>query len=431
MIRPDDIGGPMDIGSGYRWNVPVLTYGFDRSFLNYFGSNGITAVEDAIQILNALPPASNLILTNYPLSSQQFNAAASSLALQDLKSSTLSALLEQMGMAAPSRYVFVLRQWNPYFLTLPYENEWPSGTIPDYIVRRNFDPATQTASNSVNGSLYTGEVYTTGDSGVNYMFVYDADPFSDGRSIADINTFTTMGAFYTGLTYDDVGGLNYLLSTNTVNYETLLSGIASIGTNSFVNGARRPGVDKITFVAQPAGSLPGTFLPMTNQFTDTYITNGHSARQQLRRVTTQPDFLFSADHSFHRTGTTNWINNAFLNNNPTGEGPGIIQPPVVVAFTKVVGTFIDNGNDENSVQSSGFSYGSFGDSSNVPINYPTAQTGNVSMTVQVLLQHANKESDTFHNFEWTTNSQVGAVYAFQTSTNLSTWTTLFRATNNI
>ena len=28
-----DIGGPMNIDEGYRWNVPVVTYGFDASFL--------------------------------------------------------------------------------------------------------------------------------------------------------------------------------------------------------------------------------------------------------------------------------------------------------------------------------------------------------------------------------------------------------------
>ena len=41
VIQSGDIGGPMDIGSGYRWNVPVVTYGFDKSFLDYFGTNGV------------------------------------------------------------------------------------------------------------------------------------------------------------------------------------------------------------------------------------------------------------------------------------------------------------------------------------------------------------------------------------------------------
>src|SRR5580658_6978709 len=52
LRQPGDIGGPMDIGNGYRWNVPVVTYGFDKSFLDFFGTNGVAAVEAAIQILN-------------------------------------------------------------------------------------------------------------------------------------------------------------------------------------------------------------------------------------------------------------------------------------------------------------------------------------------------------------------------------------------
>lgn len=61
-----DIGGPMDINEGYRWNVPVVTYAFDKGFLDYFGLKGVAAVESAIQILNELPPASKLVVTNYP-----------------------------------------------------------------------------------------------------------------------------------------------------------------------------------------------------------------------------------------------------------------------------------------------------------------------------------------------------------------------------
>ena len=44
-----DIGGPKNIGEGYRWNIPVITYGYDQSFFDYFGSNGVTAVESAWQ----------------------------------------------------------------------------------------------------------------------------------------------------------------------------------------------------------------------------------------------------------------------------------------------------------------------------------------------------------------------------------------------
>ena len=108
-----DIGGPMDIGSEYRWNVPVVTYGFDKSFLDYFGTNGVAAVESAIQVLNDLPPASDIVLTNYPFESQQINYQAQSLSLYDLKSERFCLLLEQMGLATPTRYVFALRLRDP------------------------------------------------------------------------------------------------------------------------------------------------------------------------------------------------------------------------------------------------------------------------------------------------------------------------------
>src|SRR5437867_1605428 len=49
--QPGDIGGPMDIDEGYRWNVPVVTYGFDQAFLDYFGPNGVAAVERSIKVL--------------------------------------------------------------------------------------------------------------------------------------------------------------------------------------------------------------------------------------------------------------------------------------------------------------------------------------------------------------------------------------------
>ena len=55
-----NIGVPMNFGDAYRWNVPAVTYGFDASFLEYFGSNGVVEVERAIDVLNNLPRASQL-----------------------------------------------------------------------------------------------------------------------------------------------------------------------------------------------------------------------------------------------------------------------------------------------------------------------------------------------------------------------------------
>ena len=54
-----DVGGPMNIGEDYRRNTPVLYYAFDENFLDYFGSNGVWAVDQAFAIMNSLQPVSS------------------------------------------------------------------------------------------------------------------------------------------------------------------------------------------------------------------------------------------------------------------------------------------------------------------------------------------------------------------------------------
>src|SRR5437773_7436403 len=66
---PGDIGNPVNIGEEYRWNVPNITYAFDESFLNYFGQEGVAAVEQAIAIINDLGPVSSFSadLSEFPI----------------------------------------------------------------------------------------------------------------------------------------------------------------------------------------------------------------------------------------------------------------------------------------------------------------------------------------------------------------------------
>ena len=98
-----DIGGPMNLGQEYRWNVPVLTYAFDASFFDYFGSNGVAAVESAINIFNSLPGVWELSVSNYPLAATSLNYQAQAQGLLDLKSQTLASLLEQLGAQRAGR----------------------------------------------------------------------------------------------------------------------------------------------------------------------------------------------------------------------------------------------------------------------------------------------------------------------------------------
>jgi hypothetical protein len=229
-----------------------------------------------------------------------------------------------------------------------------------------------------------------------------------------------------------VGGLRYLLSTNTVNFEFLLPGVFGAETNeeSFVNGAWRPGVGKITFNPHPVDLGSGTFQPVTIYFTDTYVSNGISKQQQMMRVVSQPDFLFKADDlspnggNYTRTGTSNWLNYASQNGNVNGAGPGLIVPPVQIVFNRLGRTLI-GGLSEDEVQDFSQIWGSFDGSTNPPVAYPVPQGGTNQNTLCVWLGLNSQPS-----FVWKQGGLSGAQFALQTSTNLATWTTLFAITNN-
>src|SRR3982751_575892 len=47
-----DLGGPKNLGEEWRWTTPTITYAFDQSFIDFFGTNGVNAVEQAIFLFN-------------------------------------------------------------------------------------------------------------------------------------------------------------------------------------------------------------------------------------------------------------------------------------------------------------------------------------------------------------------------------------------
>lgn len=454
---PGDIGGPMNLGEEYRWNVPVVTYAFDQSFLDYFGSNGVAAVESAIQVFNDLPPASEMVLTNFPLEAAWYNYPALSAHLHDLKTATLALLVEQLGLGEPQRSIFVLRQWHPVFINFAVEFNWPPWAIPDYITERNFDPETIATSHSVNGHLFTGQVaqgygydLAFGYEDAYYalttdVFEYLIDPLQNYLSaVGDwrrrVASPYLSGLYFTGeLTQDDVGGLRYLLRSNNVNLEMLLPGTRGIGTNAnfYVDLALRPGVEKITFVRQLYDSLLGQAVPLTNQFTDSYFTNGILTHQQLERVVTQPDILFSAADTsgsdpfpppFTRTGTSNWWNSSTIVGG-TNLGPGIIRPPIKIIFARrspLVQTF----DYSSQVKVYDYRWASFDGSTNAPIIYPdNFVVGNSNqLTVHLWLHKAYDFAAETH-FTWQLPSPIGTQVALQASTNLADWATVVTFTN--
>lgn len=237
-----DIGTPKNIGQGYRRNIPVMYYAYDENFSGFFGVQGEQAVDSAMAIMNnTFTNNSRMSLDGYssnlvefPFDSQSFNYTAEELGLTDLKSVTLGAMVEQMGLAEPERYT-----WTLHDRYLP-----PGGTCPidmEYlVVQRNYgivpSPLTQTQySPYVNNTLYTYDI----DELCNPPLPPDAvavpiavDPYAqtytavagnlDGLGVIHVNNAWAapiIGGFYNGLTRDDVGGLRYLMTSNNIVYE--------------------------------------------------------------------------------------------------------------------------------------------------------------------------------------------------------------------
>jgi hypothetical protein len=226
--------GPKNLGEEYRRNTPVLFYSFDANFLDYFGSNGVAAVDSAFAIINNLTNVSQYSsnLSEFPTQVTRENYVAQSLALLDLKSYTLHIMMEQLGLAEPERYVWTLHDRNHVGpIACPVGMQYS-------ITKRNFDPVTSPLDQSqyssyVNGTLYTyfvnevcvsppappfAEAVEFGVDPLDFTFTAVA---SFGSVLLNLNDSSVgAGGFYTGLTRDDVGGLRYLLSKQNVNFES-------------------------------------------------------------------------------------------------------------------------------------------------------------------------------------------------------------------
>ena len=435
-----DVGGPMNLGEEYRWNTPFVSFGFDPSFLEFFGQKGVDAVEAAVAILNDVPAASQMSsdLSEYPLDTRRFNHRASALRIRDLKSWTLSVLLETLGLAAPERYIYTLRSR-------------VAGIPPSYtVIKRNFDPATLLPTSYVNGTLYTFNIFQT------YITPpFDAweavelsvDPLAP--SVTSVAAYAGVlggktdsragavlfnpGIFYTGLTRDDVGGIRYLLRSSNFNVEPLpLNSISGAGgggggssstggglpwlvvggptgggvgaggaggaggvggaggglggglttTNSIVDTALRPGVDKLTFVRADFDSALGQFFTNNVVYSDRFITNGVSRDQLVQRTQIQPDIVFTAADLgvdgggapilFSRTIT--YLDNSLLNTGAGGAGiagPGTIDGPVQINFSRI-GPFTRHfGDGPEQLGTAGLVWGSFDASTNAPVIFPS------------------------------------------------------------
>lgn len=385
--------GPMTPGEGYRYNTPVLVYGFDQSFIEFFGAEGVAAVESAIKVLNDLPAASALDPAAFPTSTSRVNQTARRLQLIDIKSTVLSVLIENMGLLAPERYVWTLRE-------VRRPNEFTRNFL---TLRRNYDPFTVLPSSFINGTLYTFQVVLTGDD-IWEALEISVDPAEPNVSVAGLmrgetdssvgnidaralQVYASRGLFFSGLTQDDVGGLRHLYHPGTVAVEQLRPGttlrtsssvdeitsggggqsawnpvygvgiVTGGGTGGATNttgvvdiGVRR-GVNKVTYVRGDVGNqVLSTFRrPVVVRYTDSYSTNGVGGTfrtQNVERTMTAPDILFTAEDlgnsdpipvPLYVSRTIAYQNLGALNSNQGGTGSiGPLGPGLKDAVTTII-----------------------------------------------------------------------------------------------
>jgi hypothetical protein len=253
---------------GYRRNTPVIYYAFDRSFVGFFGTNGMKAVDEAMAVFNGLTNVSAYSpdLSEFPTDSRRVNFRAASDFLLDVKSVTMGLMTEQLGLFSPARWVWALHdRANVPPVPCPGNME--------YIVdKRNFDivpsaPSQYQSSSYVNGVLYSYFINErcTGPNPLADTIEFPVDPLSAPYSaVADYNSFwyqgLSLGTFYTSLTRDDVGGLRFLIQTNNFEIEP-----AGIDTVEFLTNSQTGIItnqDLHLFAAQAATNNPTALLAL-------------------------------------------------------------------------------------------------------------------------------------------------------------------------
>ncbi|MDB6029481.1 MAG: hypothetical protein JWM68_5704 [Verrucomicrobiales bacterium] len=431
---PTDFGGPMNIDEGYRWNIPTVTYGFDPSFVQAFGQPGIDAVEAAIQVINDLPPASEMQVTNYAYDTTRMNYTARSRQLVDLKSYTLCLLMQQLGLSTPERYMWTFR-----------ELEFTNNQTNYLVVQRNFDAETWLPTNVCNGVEYDHHLFFYPLTKSAYSGNSIIDPFSIPTTVAGLNL--GYGNFYTGLTADDVGGLRYQLHRDNCKVEDLPPG-CRVGLE--VGYVLRPGIEKLTFNRMLWDPTNSQFVPQTNIFTDRFILHpnlppvpARTNEEYAERIVTRPDILFNSkdaptalafydgkpflwSQNHKATGPSFWKNNSTLNDKPDGDGPGNIQGPIEITYFDSSRLIAAGGANYSYYQprAPGFAFlqwASFAGTTNIIVYGGSTNTD--SMTVRTSVSASGA-------FEWILLANLRGVYRIDSSIDLNEWEPQLTFTNS-
>lgn len=255
-----------NIGEEYRWNTPLLTYAYDESFLSYFGSNGVVAVDSAMRMLNAIPPVST-IKTNYPPVDRQapnlwnfptrpdrYHGRAASARLLDIKSHALAELFSYMGLGNAEDNA--------------YQFEFGA------VALRNLDPISRMPSKYVNGSLLSFVLLGTGVQSFPIDLMKPAVTLAGTRDHAA--TRLAEGKFLVAPTRDDIGGLRELYRKDNFNMEPLPPFTYQMVTNppSLTNPAVFS-IDLRWFCKESKTNTPTAFqqFVLTNQWWGPMYTN--------------------------------------------------------------------------------------------------------------------------------------------------------------
>ena len=302
----------------YRWNSPIVTYTYDESFLSYFGSNGVVAVEKAMEMLNSIPPASSIKtnyppanadennLWNYPVRPDRFHARAYNDRILDIKSYALAELFGFMGLGNAEDNAFQL--------------EFGS------VVLRNWDPISYGPSKYLNGNLISWAVL----GGTN------AQPFPIDVTKSLMTLAGTAdnrvprldeGKYLVAPTRDDIGGYRYLYRKDNFNVENLPPSTYQMVTNqpNLTNPAIFS-IDLRWFSKEAKTNTPTAFQQflLTNQWWGSAYTN----------IAVPPLTILKTNISWNLGWTTNVT--PYLTNFPwTPVG----QPPTLVNLTNKYRTF--------------------------------------------------------------------------------------------
>ncbi len=301
-----ELGGPKNFGEGSRLTTPIITYAFDDTFLEYFGAQGVAAVNAAFNVLNALPSSSSANLNSFLTDGdQQVNYTAQAMELMDLKSTVLYLMAEHMGLLGET-HVFDLAARAKY---AP-----PNCAYEYFVINRNYEPGTYNPSDYVNGHLYTYLIWDGCQVAVNVGDAVELPLDTTALRYSAVATGNNLqyGAYYLNFTRDDMGGLKYLYSKGNYAFQQLDSnsivtgsslstwtGVnttnGSVGVSNFVGVLG--GAEKIRFVRVGFDSLLGTnFTPITYQYTLPYITNSQLFQLQISRTVSTPDIIFAASN---------------------------------------------------------------------------------------------------------------------------------------